>query len=417
MGTERYCDMEFIWNDGGRASSGFVGTTGDCVVRSISIATGMAYRSVYDQIGEASLRSPRNGVDLDCANNYLAANGWTKTDGRHLPFDSQHLPKGIVIADLAKANGRSCHFCAVIDHVIHDTWNPADDTCYFIQSLWISPVQQTDANSLRIGPKRTASREQELTQGEFEKILKRLRALENTANNGASAEGEKRNALRMMQNLMLRHNLTRDDIRQDDDVDNVSLTRRACPLNGRRAYGWEKSLAWYVTKEIFPMVQWYYSTKGHRTLIWFYGPVSDVENTIELFRELLLTIAAAAHLRFGGYTRGSGASYAEGYVAGLPRYNDPAQADTQPIGTETSGTETSVSEQTVSQHALIHARTIAIHGAAVKWLGDECDVHLTTSSARQRDQHDAAAASLGKKHGATHQVTPRGLPPRIGSSQ
>lgn len=396
--------MDFIWNDGGRASAGFVGTTGDCVVRAISIGTGAAYRNVYDEIGVASEKSPRNGVNLDCANRYLITNGWTRTVGDKRPFNSAFLPKGILIVDLAKENGRSCHFCTVIDHVIHDTWNPTDDECYFIQAYFVSPIPQDDSKSLRVGPKRTSNREQELTQDEFEKILKRLRALDNTANNGASAEGEKRNALRMMQNLMLKHNLTREDIQQDDNADNVTFTRRACPLNGRRACRWEKMLAWYVTKEIFPLVQWYSSTKGHRTLIWFYGPVSDVENTIELYRELLLTIATSAYLRFRGHTRGSGASYAEGYVAGLPQFKDAGN----------DVTESSDDASLVSGQALIHARTLSVHNAAEKWLGEECDVHLCRTSGRGRDLHDPAAAGLGRQHGASHQLTPKGLPPRIG---
>lgn len=143
----------------------------------------------------------------------------------------------------------------------------------------------------------------------------------------------------------------------------------------------------------------------NRTFVWFFGSVSDVENAIELYRELLLTIATAAHLWFRSYTRGSGASYAEGYVAGLPRFNDQNGTNSQ-------------SEETVSSHALIHARTIALHTAATKWLGEECDIHLSFTSGRQRDQHDPAAANLGKTHGkthgATHQITPQGLPARIG---
>lgn len=401
--------MDFIWNDGGRAASGFVGSTGDCVVRAIAIATGSAYRNIYDAIGQASCKSPRNGVELQFANEYLQTHGWQKADGGNLPFNLDSLPKGIVIVDLAKRNGRSCHFTTVIDRVVHDTWDPSDDECYFVQSFWTNPVQHTDSKALRLGPQRTSSREQELTQGEFEKILKRLRALESTANNGASAEGEKRNALRMMQTLMLRHNLTREDIRQDDNVDNVMFTRRACPLNGRRACRWEKSLARYVTTEIFPLVQWYFSTKKNRTLIWFYGSVSDVENAIALYRELLLTIATSAYLRFRGHTRGSGASYAEGYVAGLPR-----AADLSENSNDQDQATADLSDETLSSRALIHARTIAVHTAATQWLAQECDIRLAYSTSRQRDLHDPAAASLGQVHGASHKITRPDQPARLG---
>ena len=59
-------------------------------------------------------------------------------------------------------------------------------------------------------------------------------------------------------------------------------------------------LAHYMTGEIFPTVQFYKDRHGHRTLFWFYGPIEDVQQTIELFREILMTIATAARLKYGG---------------------------------------------------------------------------------------------------------------------
>ena len=40
--------MEFIFHDGGRAAAGYKGKTGDCVTRSIAIATERTYQEVYD---------------------------------------------------------------------------------------------------------------------------------------------------------------------------------------------------------------------------------------------------------------------------------------------------------------------------------------------------------------------------------
>jgi hypothetical protein len=173
----------------------------------------------------------------------------------------------------------------------------------------------------------------------------------------------------------------------------------ACPLNGRRACGWEKMLATYIARYIFPTVQWYRSTRGHRTLFWFYGPWEDVQNAVALFRELLLTIATAAHLQYGSHTRGSGASYAEGYISGLPRSTTEA-AQTQ-------------NHQVVSQQALIHTRMIALRSAAEKWLETECNIKLTTGAAGGRYDYDGAAAHRGKLHGATHPLTVPGARPRI----
>ncbi len=390
--------MDFVWNDGGRAASGYVGVTGDCVTRAIAIATGKAYRDVYRALGDASLKSPRNGVAADVADFFLGKHGWRSLDGFGREFVVSDLPRGVVVLHLSRRNETGQHLCTVIDHVVHDTWNPGDEDDYVVERYWTRAGAGRDATMPTCGPKRHISQEQELTQREFDRVLQRLRALDNTANNNASTEGEKRNALRMMQNLMLRHNLSRDDIVDDDDVKQVQFTRIACPVNGRRACNWERNLAWYVTQYIFPTIQWYWGTRGHRTFFWFYGPLDDVKNAIAVFRELLLTIAAAAQLQYGGHVRGSGASYAEGYVSGLPR------SESAPTGEE---------PEVMSERALIQTRTIAVHSAADEWLALECNVELSTTRGSGRSQRDEAALRRGKQHGATHELQVPGRRKRI----
>jgi hypothetical protein len=46
--------MDFVFHDGGRAAAGYKGMTGDCVTRSIAIATGKTYQEVYDAPQPAS---------------------------------------------------------------------------------------------------------------------------------------------------------------------------------------------------------------------------------------------------------------------------------------------------------------------------------------------------------------------------
>jgi len=406
-------EMELNWNDGGRFSSGYVGLTGDCVVRAIAIATGISYRDVYSEIGSASEKSPRNGVPTFVASDYLAARQWRFADGQRARFTSDWLPLGIVIVHLASVKSRrNGHFCTVIDHVVQDTWNPSDDDEFIVAGFWTC-----DEANARLASKGHTSpgcgttngdggqdQEQVLTQREFDKILHRLRSLDNTANNRASTDGEKRNALRMMQNLMLRHNLSREDITERDNVDQVSFTKIACPVNGSRALAWEKALASYLTTEIFPMTWWYFSTRGHRTLFWFYGPVKDVQNCITLFRELLLTIAASAHLQYGGYTRGSGASYAEGYVRGLPKHQ---------TGLAESDQSSEAKAKVAGETALIQARMLAVKNAALQWLKVECGIELTTTRGTGRNQRDPVAEARGKQHGAKHEVAAPGGPRRI----
>ena len=412
--------MELNWNDGGRFASGFVGLTGDCVVRAIAIATGINYRDIYSEIGKASEKSPRNGVPTTVASQFLIARRWQYSNGRQSSFTADSLPPGIVIVHLASDKSRRHgHFCTVIDHVIQDTWNASDDDEFTVAGFWTcdeanaklaSGADASPGHGSAVGSgDRGQNQEQVLTQKEFDKILHRLRSLDNTATNRASTDGEKRNALRMMQNLMLRHNLSREDITEKDNVDHVSFTKIACPVNGSRALAWEKALASYLTSEIFPMTWWYFSTKGHRTLFWFYGPFKDVQNCIALFKELLLTIAASAHLQYGGYTRGSGASYAEGYVRGLPKH----QSGSGESGSGASDQSSEAKATAQNETALIQARMLAVKNAALQWLKVECGIELTTTRGTGRNQRDPAAEAKGKQHGAKHEVAPPTGPKRI----
>lgn len=392
--------MEFIWNDGGRASSGFVGSAGDCVTRSIAIATGRAYRDVYAAIGKRTAKSPRGGVETKAAEEFLRELLWSEhsVDGEEFSeglLSGGYLPKGILIADLVRKTGRGGHYCCLVDHVIHDTWNPMDDGIYTLVKYWMPPTSPDTTLPQQTVSRPSNDREQ-LTQKQFEKILRRLRALENTASDRASTDGEKRNAIAMMKNLMLSHNLSSEDLGKEESTDTMCFTRRACPLNGRRAAGWEKDLAWYLAREIFPNVQWYMATRGHRTFFWFYGPAIEVENTIELFRELVVTIASAAKIQYGSWARGSGASYAEGYVAGLPRENDPSN----------DSYESTAQDDTSTRLRLIQDRALTIHSAARSWLAHECQTRLSMGSAGGRYAHDASAASKGKQHGARHSISP-----------
>jgi Protein of unknown function (DUF2786) len=393
--------VEFIWDDGGRADSGYIGLAGDCVTRAIAIATGICYRDVYRELGELSYMTPRNGVANNVAADYLTKLGWIYAAGNRKALMPAVLPKDAVIVHLIEPTGyRSGHFTSVIDHVIYDTWNPSEDDDFIIAGLWTRP-EVPSRSTLPMASRQTRqSDEQTLTQKEFDKVLHRLRSLDNTANNSASTEGEKRNALRMMQNLMLRHNLSREDISDDDNTDTMRFTRIACPVNGRRAYNWEKDLAAYLVAEIFPLTNWYFGTKGNRTLFWFYGPMDDVKNCISLFRELLLTITASAYLQYGSYSRGSGASYAEGYVRGLPRHENAGSS----------------SAAIVSETALMHARTLAVKRSARDWLRLECGVKIVVSGGSGRSHHDPDAEDRGKEHGAKHDLRDASGRKRIGHS-
>ena len=79
--------MKFQFDDGGRAAAGYKGTAGDCVCRSIAIATGKTYQEVYDGLNamaklerrgkkKRSISSARDGVYRQTIHRYMASLGW-----------------------------------------------------------------------------------------------------------------------------------------------------------------------------------------------------------------------------------------------------------------------------------------------------------------------------------------------------
>lgn len=415
---------KFSWNDGGRSVGGFVGLTGDCVSRAIAIATGLAYRDIYETLKERYGTSPRNGVPRSIYSPYLLELGWQSVPLPSLPttINEMLLPEGPTVIQCQRAGRPHAHLCTVIDHVLHDTWDARDDGVYQVTSIWRpGPEARCTLDSTGGVEKKQTG---DLTQAEFEKIIQRLKAIDNTAKNQASTEAERENALRMMQALMLRHNLSRADLATEEGIESILYTRQACPVNGSKALSWEKDLASYLTQHIFPMTQWFSSRKGHRTLFFFYGPRNDVENAIQLFRELMITIATAAKLIYGGYARGSGASYAEGYVSSLPReststatnppasnpQNNSPQSNSQPSGENSDATH---SQTQSNNRELVQHRSLLVQRCAKDWLFLECGIRLVTTYRTARDFRDGAAEKLGKTHGAQHRVEVPNSPKRL----
>ena len=138
--------MRFVETDGGRVSAGYKGFTGDCVVRSIAIATGVPYEQVYKDLHaltkahrptmahltlkhgpvQANRRaSPRYGVWPKVYKAYLWTLGWEWTPtmgigtGCQVHLKDGELPMGNLVVRLSK------HVTAVIDGVIHDNHDPS----------------------------------------------------------------------------------------------------------------------------------------------------------------------------------------------------------------------------------------------------------------------------------------------------
>lgn len=130
--------MEWIFDDGGRAEAGYKGRTGDCVCRAIAIATQRPYKEVYDLINEYGKQertgkrkkgksSARSGVYKETVRKVMEHYGWVWHptmfigQGCKVHLDEKELPKGRLVVSLSK------HEVAVIDGVIHDTYDPSRD--------------------------------------------------------------------------------------------------------------------------------------------------------------------------------------------------------------------------------------------------------------------------------------------------
>jgi len=126
---------KFKINDGGREEAGYKGHTGDCICRSIAIATGKDYKKVYQGLinTKDSMRQtkyikyshPRTGIYKRICDTYLKELGWTWIPtmgigtGCRVHLKPDELPTGKLIVRLSK------HMTAVINGIINDTYDPS----------------------------------------------------------------------------------------------------------------------------------------------------------------------------------------------------------------------------------------------------------------------------------------------------
>jgi hypothetical protein len=135
--------MKLIKNDGGRSAAGYKGSARDCVCRSIAIAGSRPYQEVYEALAQGTgtqrrgkcgkrSASAREGINTGRKwfKEYMASLGfkWTPTmqigSGCKVHLHDGELPMGRLVVSLSR------HYTAVIDGVIHDTFNPQRDASY-----------------------------------------------------------------------------------------------------------------------------------------------------------------------------------------------------------------------------------------------------------------------------------------------
>lgn len=147
-------NLAWVYDDGGRKTSGYRGQPGDCVCRAIAIAAELPYRDVYTYINDAAKgergrrgkigimaatgrgSSARTGVLKDTYAAVLKDLGWTWTptmkigQGCTVHLRAEELPSGRIIASVSR------HLVAVIDGVIHDTSDCSRNGTRCVYGYW-----------------------------------------------------------------------------------------------------------------------------------------------------------------------------------------------------------------------------------------------------------------------------------------
>ena len=145
--------MEFNFNDGGRAKAGYKGLTGDCVTRAVAIAAELPYQEVYDRLAEGNAtqritkRSSKSCGKKTASRGISTKRKWFQDYMQSLGFKSvatmgigtgckvhlkaDELPKGKIICNLSR------HYCAVVDGVINDTYDPSRGETRCVYGYWI----------------------------------------------------------------------------------------------------------------------------------------------------------------------------------------------------------------------------------------------------------------------------------------
>ncbi len=141
--------MRFELDDGGRSAAGYKGSAGDCVCRSIAIASGRPYGEIYRRLADGMgaqragrsgkrARSARNGIDVrrKWFKALMAELGfaWTSTmsigSGCKVHLREDELPSGRLVVAV------SGHYTAVVDGTIRDTHDPQREGSRCVYGYW-----------------------------------------------------------------------------------------------------------------------------------------------------------------------------------------------------------------------------------------------------------------------------------------
>ena len=142
--------ITFAYHDGGRKDAGYQGKAGDCVTRSIAIATGLPYQQVYDDLNALGSRerigkrkrgisSAGTGVYKQTIRKYLHSLSWNWVPTMHIGsgckvhLRADELPSGRLIVNVSR------HTTTVIEGVVHDTHDCSREGTRCVYGYWTTP--------------------------------------------------------------------------------------------------------------------------------------------------------------------------------------------------------------------------------------------------------------------------------------
>ena len=132
--------------DGGR-SKYFRGSAGDCVTRAVALVTGRDYKEVYNEIRHLIGYTPRDGVKKKDTQKIMKHFGgsWNPCmgvgTGCRIHLSGEYSDEGYEsIHELPMHSSIVCnlsgHVCAVINGVIHDTFDPSRGGTRCVYGFW-----------------------------------------------------------------------------------------------------------------------------------------------------------------------------------------------------------------------------------------------------------------------------------------
>jgi len=140
----------YVYNDGGRKAARFSRPAGDCVARALAIVTGKPYAVIHARLAVSTglQRAGKSGKRKASADHginskrkwfqdYMAELGfrWVPTmavgQGCKVHLRADELPGGRLVVSLSK------HYTAVVDGVIHDTYDPSRNGTRCVYGYWV----------------------------------------------------------------------------------------------------------------------------------------------------------------------------------------------------------------------------------------------------------------------------------------